>query len=546
MAKVHPVGYTSIPIRDRAGPISILKNGWFWVVAIGSLALLSQTLVFGFGYDHGILQYTAWASLKGLWPYTDTWETAFPGGILLHTLILWMGGTSALSFRVFDLLVQAAASMLLFVSASRIAGPRAGAIAAFLYLSAYITGGYYQTAQRDGFIVPLLLLTLWSLDNYSKSPRIRWTLVSGCGLGLTCFIRPTYALLAALVAAYVLFTPTKDHLKFIQRIYHVVLLGFLCALPMMLFIGMYIYRGALPELMHILSFLTVVYPSIERISTFRVLLSIVKYASKFMWVGVGLWAVSIVARRQLQQYTLLMIFLAGCVAIRIFEAKEYIYQYWPVLMCLAILAGVGWEVGATWLVQRLKLAPSLRGRIIGLAVGAIVLLPVISSRTMLHNFANLASELQRSRAEDPAYRSLVADSADQAEIARYLREHTAPTDSIQLWGPESGVYYAAGRLSANRFPKPTALVCGELKLFSACAANQTVPAQTAWKQEYLDGVAAKRPRYIVAHYAQGSLAQDQPFGFAPDFPELRAILDRDYTVETTIGIWSIFRRTDGR
>src|SRR5262245_26742442 len=94
--------YTSalIALDESPTQLSVRKSGWFWAALVGSLIMLSQTLVFGFGYDHGIMQYTAWAGLNGRWPYVDTWETAFPGGILLHMFVLMLGGTSPFSFRI--------------------------------------------------------------------------------------------------------------------------------------------------------------------------------------------------------------------------------------------------------------------------------------------------------------------------------------------------------------------------------------------------------------------------------------------------------------
>lgn len=68
--------------------------------------------------------------------------------------------------------------------------------------------------------------------------------------------------------------------------------------------------------------------------------------------------------------------------------------------------------------------------------------------------------------------------------------------------------------------------------------------QETWKQEFLDSIQTRRPRYIVAHYANGSLAVVEGPSWPPDFPELREIIDRDYEREATFGLWSIFRRKE--
>ena len=73
-----------------------------------SALLLLPTLGYGFGFDHGFMQYIGWAALHGRWPYTDSWDTALPGAILLHMAVLGAGGASVLAIRATDFAIQVA------------------------------------------------------------------------------------------------------------------------------------------------------------------------------------------------------------------------------------------------------------------------------------------------------------------------------------------------------------------------------------------------------------------------------------------------------
>jgi hypothetical protein len=154
----------------------------------------------------------------------------------------------------------------------------------------------------------------------------------------------------------------------------------------------------------------------------------------------------------------------------------------------------------------------------------------------------LALRHQSADARDAA---LVGDDVDQGALAGYLRDHTSESDTIQLWGPKTGVLVAAGRRSATRFTDPFLLFCereGRLVLYTECDPPQRAPIQDKFRGEIVETLTARPPLYIVAHDEAGSLAIEDGTCAAPDLPELRRILDTGYEREVTFGKWSAFRR----
>jgi hypothetical protein len=517
-------------------------QGWLWLAVIGTALVLAQTLSFGFGYDHGIMGYMGWAILHGYRPYTDIWEIQFPGGVLVHAFVIAIGGTSALSLRVFDWVVQILTAVLIFSLAKRLGGPRAGTVSALLYATTYAAGGYYHTAQRDGFIVPLLLLGVWSLWRYALKPKARWIIVAGISLGTMCIFRPTYMLLIAALMGYVLIAPSSSHRSLLLRFRDILWLAPLCALPMVLVIVVLAYNGELSTFFRILSVGSVIYPPMERVSAHYVLNFAARSAPQVLWAGTAMSALVPAIRKRLWPYCSLWITLGTCMLIRLLELKDYLYQYWPLYACGSVMAGAGLNFGVTALVRSAQLPQRWKRTAIVLITGMVMLWPIYYAGGLLLGLRTAVPSLRQRSASRYSYQSLVADSADQAEVARYLHEHTNPMDTIQLWGAEPGILYAAGRFSASRFLETVPFLCEGGAFFTQCERNRVFAVQQSWKNEFLESMETQCPLYIVAHYSNGSLAVAQGASYAPDFPELRELLSRDYEIETTIGIWSVFRK----
>lgn len=107
-------------------------------------------------------------------------------------------------------------------------------------------------------------------------------------------------------------------------------------------------------------------------------------------------------------------------------------------------------------------------------------------------------------------------------VATYLRERTSPTDTIYVVYDHADIYYLAERRPAARW-----LHFRELRWTPGAFDEQVARIANP----------TTAPRYIA-----GAQAFDR-FGFDSD-GRLRAIVARDYTLETTIGGVPIYRRID--
>ena len=509
--------------------------------------LLLPTLGYGFGFDHGFMQYIGWAALHGRWPYTDSWDTALPGAILLHMGVLGVGGVSVLAIRTVDVAIQVANAGILFALTRRLSGPRAGLYASATYAIAYTAGTYYHTAQRDGFLVPLLLLALWGVWRYledgSRRSPLFWAAFSA---GLSCLFRPTYALVIALAAACLALRPLPTAPSRRAMVRDACVFALIAATPLLAWVTIYAAVGRFRSVVEVLTLLETVYQHLERQSLGAVFLGFVTFAPLSLWAGTILSPFALSWRTHRPELRALTVLLVGCVLVRVWESKGYRYQYWPTFACLAIYAGVGWDWAANAAARVLGLSAARTGAFVTTVVAALLIIQL--GRTGLRRYPQMVDALRPAPNDSVRLHRMIADSDTQAELARYLGAHTQAGDEIQLWGPETLVLYAAGRLSSTRFLDPFTFLCpsgGGLTLFSDCGTQWNKPIQVQFRRELVSSLTTRPPRYIAAHYANGSLAVTEGACIAPDLPELRDLLDSRYVREATFGNWSAFRRHDG-
>jgi hypothetical protein len=520
---------------------------WLACALLATTVLVAPSLGFGLGYDQGILQYMGRTVVAGKWPYVDSLDNAFPGAILLHAAVLATGGTSVLALRIMDCLLMLATGGILYGMGRRLAGAAAGVYAASAYTLVYVAGGYYYTAQRDGFLVPFLLLALWIFWDYRANPSRRDLLaLSGLAAGLACLIRPTYALVVVMGTVAVLAAPVgpprSDRGRRRAAFIDAALFAGVAAAPLLLFFFLYIATGHGSAIVDLLQVLTTVYPSLERMPQARVLEQFVTLANRYVLVGAALSLLSTRSQFQRQEMRSLIGLLLGIVLVRVWEAKGYPYQYWPAFACLSLFAGVGW----TWLGRRVAGWLRLEGGRAEWVTAAIIAAAVIAQhgRHGLVRYHGLAAAI-RMNASDTAFSKMVGGDPEQASLAHYLVEHTTPTDSIQLWGAETMILVAANRWSATRFIDPFSFFCENgdgLRFETDCGPAWPKPVQVRFRRELAARLASQPPRYIIAHYANGTLAFIAGPDAAPDLPELRDLLDHRYTPEATFGNWTAFRR----
>ena len=205
----------------------------------------------------------------------------------------------------------------------------------------------------------------------------------------------------------------------------------------------------------------------------------------------------------------------------------------------------GWEHAITFITE--KLSKSTKLRVVISRIGLFLLLFFFLAQTLRGNTVHLViHELLHGKIH--SMRQLYAfyeGSPDfgvpvQMEVGDYLKQHTTPGDTVQMFGPYSSPQYFARLTTASRFQTAHAILMRG-------SGDTLQPFQRKWREEYLADMTKARPLYFIVcdapeafrQYYGGMLGHEV---LSKDFTELRDWLQAHYTSETRIGAFTLYRR----
>jgi len=118
------------------------------------------------------------------------------------------------------------------------------------------------------------------------------------------------------------------------------------------------------------------------------------------------------------------------------------------------------------------------------------------------------------------------------ELARYVREHTAPDDRVFLFGISgAGVYFGADRLPAHRFLR--------VNFF----ANTDFPDPSFRLERVAEELTARRPRYLIFEQLHSASEWGKAIDRLPQEQVVRTLLG-GYRFEKQIEDFRLFRLLD--
>jgi hypothetical protein len=213
----------------------------------------------------------------------------------------------------------------------------------------------------------------------------------------------------------------------------------------------------------------------------------------------------------------------GCV---LAQGKFFFYHWAPVLLMCVPLAGIG-------------LAAAARSTEAAARALVVAMVATIAYHAMVRPITYLGewSAYLAGRTSAAEYYRAFGQTGwvvpwDQQATARFLARATAPGTPIGGWGADAGVPYLAHRPVVSRFPSTIVLVLAT-----------SSPITQAYRREYLRDLVAVRPTYLVV-----GLHREREWGVPPPiaqtFPELGAVVARDYTLDRHIGDIDLYRRRD--
>jgi len=539
--------------------ISIFRDRFFWLAFfIGGFFLL-LTLWYSFGMDQSAYAYGAWVwKHYGLPPYIGAFDQNFPGIFIIHRLALALFGESIFGFRLFDFLVQLSSLLMIFYLTKRLSGSgRAGFLAGVFYGIYYYGLGSFDTGQREGYVLWLLLMALILSLTLKNQSRLRAILV-GLILGFAFLVKPFYGLSWPVFIAWFLMEgipaeSQKAGRKWAKFFPELCLFAFGCLLPSALIISYYWKSGYLREMYQAVILYNFgaygldlpVSPSSPWWEKPVIVVYSISWPNPIIiFSGMFALLLKLGNPREIKDHKLFwaifFLSLAGLISYWL-QGKFFPYQQIPLMALMMIFSGMVFcRLGGKFQEQ---IRPGRRPVFTLIFYGGLIFLNLISISPDLvdfscrHTFRNL----------DRAYLGGLNKSVDthfssnNYLAAKKLKEMIQPEDEMEFFGPYPLIPFLLKKKLPSRFG------CVQHLLFLP-ESGPMLSLQKQWINEYTEAVIRTRPRFFLVsddfpghthkffRLASRSLKQ----ALREKFPELQKFLEQNYQLIFQQGVIEVY------
>lgn len=458
-------------------PVSAIFIIWFVV-----------SLSWPMGRDQGILAWVGDGILQGRMPFRDLWDVKGPGAYYAFALVQLIFGHNMWGVRVFDACFQLLGIYSVAYATQQIADQRTSFIAGTISMFLYMTRGWWNTSQPDGWCGLLIAagIALIALGSRQVS-NLRYALF-GCCIGL-CFTEKPLFLILLLPALPPLWRTYRESARSALRSAGAVLLGF--AVPVLIMVAYFASKGCLGELFSVVFiFNAKVHTHTGPPNIYQVITALYNHAIQpafcvcLVAAALGVWQFWAQAR---PGFATLMLWLGCNLVCVLVQNKYYLYQMAPLFPPLAILSAVGirsLDLTATGAIRRSAVARALPSTFV--FCGFVVLFGWYVV-TFLHDWTkyevgkytadNYADIFQGVTATDHNFRTLRA-------VCNYIEQRTTPSDTVEVWGWDPIINYLTRRAAPTRFgydyplQKPNAF-------------------EDVYRAEFLKKIESDPPRYVL-------------------------------------------------
>jgi hypothetical protein len=486
------------------------------------------------GFDQGVFAWAGDVIVSGGLPYRDAWEVKSPATHYICALAQLVFGRTMWGIRVVDLFFLVVGLLALW-SLLRRAGVLAQQYTVLIFAATYLSQGYWNTAQPDGWATILVVLALAVLA-VARGPWPR--ALAGFLVGLAALLKLPFLALAIPLAAFELLREADNLRRGFRRLLPLVT----STTALLLFCAAWFaWQGGLEELVEIQFKYN---PQIHQGLHFRELNVHLAAFSKYL-VSERVLAMQypLIALGVLQTWRqrralaiALALFILSALMLVVMQNKYYRYHWIPVYAPLMILAGFGVSEA-----QRLlaKLSARMHDRFQLMWIVLLIALGVVLSRALPTLELGGWSTFVLGRMTPSYYYSQnrfvpgsIFSPVTDMRVARYLTRTTDPDDGLVIWGSEPVVNYLSGRRSPTRFGYNNPLIASKGTDFYA-----------RYRREFLRDLVNDPPAYfIVMDRDQNNLMRQPSLYHFEQFHQLVSFVHQNYTQDRQIRHFQLWRR----
>ncbi len=515
------------------------------MLGVLSVLVLAPSLVYPPGRDQGMFAYAARLVLGGAVPFRDFWDTKPPAIYYVYALSEILFGYSIHAIRWLDLFWQIATAMVLFMIARRLSECRVTAfIAGCVYIAAYASRGWWNTAQPDDFLnLPLAVAVLLLMRGLERQRFVLLSLIQGVLVGVAFYFRYPMGLMLAVCMAVLLMGKGRNAATF-QGLASMMGGFVICAGGYALYLYL---SGAWGEFLYTEFTWAREYGRLGAApATVAGILHLGDiFSSHFSFVSIAIvalvgYALTVREGRCDRRVKLIALWALVALLNLYMENKFYIYHFAPLAAPLAI--GASLALGPVF---TRRMAPLARRAVVVALILAIAV-PFLTvnrrynlycAETYMDSERALLAGICSGKELRDYYMNVRFTSDDfsfpaDLVVADYIRDHTRPGEPVFIWGCETLVYYLAGRQNASRFIHNFPFRCG-----------WTDPR---FGSELLNSLIDTRPSYVLlvrndpSWWATGTW--DDSVKSLREYPEIERFIADNYSFDRRIEDFLIFRR----
>ena len=476
---------TTEPMKQQAGGAFFRENVPLLVTA--ALVILVcvyvrvRLLSVPLERDEGEFAYFAQLMLHGIPPYLKAYTLKLPGAAVMYALFMGVFGQTASAIHLGLLVVNILNAGMLFFIARRLFDPVTGTAAAASYALLSLGQGVLGVfAHATHFVVLFALAGFLLLFRAVERGRPAALFFSGLSFGMAMVMKQHGVFFAVFALLYFL-REQRDRLPggWPRLARQGMLLAAAMALPYVVCLLLLFGCGTFPKFW----FWTVDYAReyVSRVTLTDGLKSFLRhfaYVSRnalFLWIAAGAGAIVLFTDRETNRGRGFVAGLLIFSSLAVCTGFYFRYHYFVMLLpAVALLIGIAAAPARNVLARTL---PGPLSRIIPpLLFLTVVSLTVYREREVFFAL------------EPVAVCKLIYNAnpfAESPHVARYIREHTSPDDSIAVLGSEPQIYFYADRVSAT----------GHIYTYGLMENQKYAPAMQA---EMIREIEAARPKFIVA------------------------------------------------
>jgi hypothetical protein len=498
-----------------------------WTIALAALAgfMLLAMIFYPFGYDQAVFSVGGDMILKkSALPWHDFLDTKPPLIFYLYSLALFVFGHHEWSSRAFDILYQFVASIYFYRILRREFDANFSLLTVSLTMILYAGSGFWMTAQAESFA---LLPSLITVDATIRYTRGKSGFALGAIVGLTAvlllLLKLTLVLGAVAASFYVIFdeqNSTKRKASF--------LIGSFASSVLLIAVlaHMLDHNHVLGPMLLALQWLTG-YSSI-RDSVFLFPERLVYSTSIALFIA-GAWGLWKYYRQEAKlslPSLLAFTFVAQLIGILIEGKIVFPYQYARAL----------WAFAPFMVLGSYHLIESARSKLSNTILVFVLLIATIFSplpRLYTQSISWILIQLRGADAHAEVQRRIKDYFAEeQVSVANCLKTKGSGKDDLFFWGNDVGIYFFASKI-------PTTICLTATPLRTSWTPH-------VWRDTMMSQLQRSKPKYFLTEFGD---AKEYITGSPLDsykalliWPELQRYLYNNYTPDTTIGHFEIFRR----